>query len=75
MKGNHPEFAYLWEQSQVSSAPDVLIEFRHAKAGKMLFHLTSLQVQGNTDLRCSVYTPAPESSTESKLKRLMERRD
>lgn len=75
MKGNHPEFQYLWEQSQVSSAPDVLLEFRHAKVGKMLFHLTSFQVQGNTDLRCSVYTPAPESSTELKLGRLLERQD
>ncbi|WP_026677505.1 helix-turn-helix transcriptional regulator [Fictibacillus gelatini] len=73
MKGIDPEFQPLWEHSRVSSAPEVLIEFRHAKAGKMLFHLTSLQVQGDADLRCSVYTPAPESSTEVKLKRLMER--
>ncbi len=71
MKGSHPEFQYLWEQSQVSSAPDVLLEFRHARVGKMLFHLTSFQVKGNTDLRCSVYTPAPETSTEAKLRRLM----
>ncbi|MGO4346563.1 helix-turn-helix transcriptional regulator [Paenibacillus sp. MCAF9] len=71
MKRSHPEFQYLWEQSQVSSAPDVLLEFRHARVGKMLFHLTSFQVKGNTDLRCSVYTPAPETSTEAKLRRLM----
>lgn len=58
MKGVHPAFDQLWEQSQVSSAPDVLLEFRHAKAGKMLFHLTSLQVHGSADLRCSIYTPA-----------------
>ncbi|WP_439644891.1 helix-turn-helix transcriptional regulator [Aneurinibacillus tyrosinisolvens] len=69
----HPEFQSLWEESQVSTAPEVLIEFRHAKAGKMLFNLTSLQVQGSTDLRCSVYTPVEDSSTEAKLKRLMER--
>jgi transcriptional regulator with XRE-family HTH domain len=75
MKGSHPEFQYLWEQSQVSSAPDVLLEFRHAKVGKMLFNLTSFQVQGPSDLRCSVYTPALESSTESKLRRLMEKQD
>ncbi|GMX66962.1 helix-turn-helix transcriptional regulator [Paenibacillus elgii] len=74
MKEVHPDFDRLWEQSEVSSAPEVLIEFRHAKAGKMLFHLTSLQVQGSSDLRCSIYTPAPDSSTESKLKQLMERR-
>jgi transcriptional regulator with XRE-family HTH domain len=69
----HPEFQSLWEESQVSTAPEVLIEFRHAKAGKMLFNLTSLQVQGSTDIRCSVYTPVEDSSTEAKLKRLMER--
>jgi transcriptional regulator with XRE-family HTH domain len=72
MKGQHPEFNQLWEESRVSSAPDVVLEFRHAKAGKMLFHLTSLQVQGSTDLRCSIYTPAGDSNTESKLKQLME---
>lgn len=68
----HPRFGALWEQSRVSSAPEVLLQFRHAKAGKMLFHLTSLQVHGSADLRCSVYTPAPESTTESKLKQLMD---
>jgi hypothetical protein len=39
----------------------------------MLFNLTSLQVQGNMDVQCSVYTPVEESSTETKLKRLMEK--
>ncbi|MEK4852563.1 helix-turn-helix transcriptional regulator [Paenibacillus sp. FSL H7-0756] len=72
MKERHPEFNHLWEESRVSSAPDVVLEFRHAKAGKMLFHLTSLQVQGTADLRCSIYTPAGESGTEAKLKQLME---
>ncbi|WP_028611360.1 helix-turn-helix transcriptional regulator [Paenibacillus harenae] len=73
MSESHAGFRYLWEQSQVSTAPDLLLEFRHAKAGKMLFHLTSFQVQGSADLRCSVYTPAPESLTEAKLRRLMDR--
>ncbi|MEK3714818.1 helix-turn-helix transcriptional regulator [Paenibacillus sp. FSL R7-0333] len=72
MKERHPEFNHLWEESRVSSAPDVVLEFRHAKAGKMLFHLTSLQVQGAADLRCSIYTPAGDSGTEAKLKQLME---
>ncbi|MDB5084174.1 MAG: DNA-binding protein, partial [Bacilli bacterium] len=72
MKSVHPDFTSLWQQSDVSTAPEVLIEFRHAKAGKMLFHLTSLQVQGSADLRCSIYTPAADSSTEYKLKKLME---
>jgi transcriptional regulator with XRE-family HTH domain len=72
MSGVHPDFNRLWEKSEVSSAPEVLIQFRHSKAGKMLFHLTSLQVYGSHDLRCSIYTPAPDTSTESKLTRLME---
>lgn len=72
MKGLDPRFNRLWEQSRVSSAPEVLLQFRHAKAGKMLFHLTSLQVHGSADLRCSVYTPAQDSTTESKLKQLMD---
>ncbi|MDR0268407.1 helix-turn-helix transcriptional regulator [Paenibacillus sp.] len=71
MEQTDPEFLPLWKHSQVSSAPEVVIEFRHAKMGKMLFDLTSLQVQGSADLRCSVYTPAAGSSTEAKLKRMM----
>ena len=69
----HPEFQVLWNESQVSKAPEMVIEFRHAKAGKMLFNLTSLQVQGDMDLRCSIYTPVEETDTENKLKRLMKR--
>ncbi|MCM3629367.1 helix-turn-helix transcriptional regulator [Paenibacillus glycanilyticus] len=71
MKELHPDFQELWEQSEVRTAPEVVLEFRHAKAGKMLFHLTSLQLQGGLDLRCSIYTPAPDSDTEEKLSKLM----
>ncbi|MBS9805925.1 helix-turn-helix domain-containing protein [Bacillus toyonensis] len=73
MSHSHSEFQGLWQESQVSKAPDMIIEFRHAKAGKMLFNLTSLQVQGDMDLRCSIYTPVEETDTENKLKRLMKR--
>lgn len=72
MKETHPDFNRLWEQSKVSSAPDVLIEFRHSKARKMQFQLTSLQVHGGTDLRCSIYTPATDTNTKSKLQQLMQ---
>lgn len=71
MEQQFPEFKKLWDEEEVSSAPDVLIEFRHAKAGKMLFNLTSLQVQGTSDLRCSVYTPVMNTDTELKLKTLL----
>jgi len=72
MKKLHPDFQSLWEAIRVSTAPEVLVEFRHAKAGKMLFQLTSLLVQGEVELRCSVYTPDPRSSTEAKLNRLLD---
>ncbi len=71
MEQQFPEFKKLWDEEEVSSAPDVLIEFRHAKAGKMLFNLTSLQVQGTSDLRCNVYTPIMNTDTELKLKNLL----
>jgi len=73
MSNSHPEFQDLWQESQVSKAPEMIIEFRHSRAGKMLFNLTSLQVQGDMDLRCSIYTPVEETDTEKKLKRLMKR--
>lgn len=72
MRQTSPEFSSLWEKTEVSSGPEVRLEFRHAKAGKMLFHLSSLQILGASDLRCSIYTPVPDSQTEAKLKRLME---
>lgn len=72
MKNGHPEFNRMWEQSQVSYAPEVHLEFRHAKAGKMVYELTSLKVYGADDLRCSIYTPAPDTTTEAKLRQLME---
>lgn len=71
MKNKHPDFLPLWEQSKVSNAPEVVIEFRHARARRMHFQLTSLQVHGSADLRCSIYTPAPDTTTEAKLKQLM----
>ncbi|MCM3749914.1 helix-turn-helix transcriptional regulator [Paenibacillus pasadenensis] len=72
MEQRYPRFRELWEESRVSTAPEVILEFRHAKAGKMQFQLTSLQVQGEQDLRCSIYTPAPETATARKMRRLME---
>lgn len=72
MEQAYPEFRKIWNENEISYAPEVLIEFRHAKAGKMLFNLTSLQVYGDTDLRCSVYTPVEDTETELKLKRLIE---
>lgn len=72
MKRDHPGFTRMWEQSQVSYAPEVNLEFRHAKAGKMEFELTSLHAYGSDDLRCSIYTPAPDTNTEAKMRQLME---
>ncbi|MFT8321589.1 MAG: helix-turn-helix transcriptional regulator [Bacillus sp. (in: firmicutes)] len=74
MEADYQDFSKLWNESEVSSAPEVLIEFRHAKLGKLLFDLTSFQVQGNHDLRCSVYTPVEGTTTESKLKRLVKQK-
>ncbi|GAB6928370.1 helix-turn-helix transcriptional regulator [Paenibacillus sp. JCM 10914] len=72
MKQGHPDFNRMWEQSQVSYAPEVHLEFRHAKAGKMVYELTSLKAYGADDLRLSIYTPAPDTNTEAKLRQLME---
>ncbi|MCM3030633.1 MULTISPECIES: helix-turn-helix transcriptional regulator [unclassified Niallia] len=73
MIDKYPDFEVMWNESEVSSAPEVMIEFRHSKAGKMLYNLTSLQVHGMNDLRCSIYTPVDGSGTEEKLKQLLKR--
>lgn len=67
------EFERLWREYDVHSAPQVSLEFRHAKAGKMLFELTSLQVQGGSDLRCSIYTPVSGTDTGRKMDYLLRR--
>lgn len=72
MADAYPDFNRLWESGDVSFAPELLLEFRHAKAGKMLFQLTSLQVHGSADLRCSIYTPAADTNTEAKMAHLMQ---
>ena len=72
MMGENPDFKAMWENSQVSYAPEVHLEFRHARAGRMVYELTSLKVYGPDDLRCNVYTPAPDTNTEAKLRQLME---
>ncbi|MEH7109143.1 helix-turn-helix transcriptional regulator [Bacillus sp. JJ1764] len=69
----NPEFQRLWQENQVNMAPEVLIEFRHSKAGKMIFNLTSLQVHGHTDFWCSIYTPVESTPTEEKLKKMMKK--
>ncbi|MGC7873314.1 helix-turn-helix transcriptional regulator [Desulfosporosinus sp. SYSU MS00001] len=73
MSDLYPDFLSLWQESQVSMAPEVIIEFRHAKAGRMLFNMTSLQVQGDMDLRFNIYTPVEDSLTEVKLKQLIDK--
>ncbi|WP_248930327.1 helix-turn-helix transcriptional regulator [Paenibacillus hamazuiensis] len=73
LSGAYPEFREFWNRNDVSSAPEVSIEFRHAKGGKMLFDLTSLQAHGAADLRLSIYTPSSGSDTEAKLRQLMQR--
>lgn len=73
LSAESPEFDRLWREYDVNSAPQVSVEFRHAKGGKMLFELTSLQVQGGADLRCSIYTPAPGSDTGEKMDHLLRR--
>ncbi|WP_339279749.1 helix-turn-helix transcriptional regulator [Paenibacillus sp. FSL W8-1187] len=72
MERRDARFAPLWEESRVSAAPEVILEFRHARAGKMQFQLTSLQAQGQPDLRVSIYTPAQGTATERKMRRLMD---
>jgi transcriptional regulator with XRE-family HTH domain len=70
LNNENPEFQSFWSHNDVSSAPEVFIEFRHAKAGKMLFDLTSLEVKRDADLRFSVFTPS-DSNTEMKVRRLV----
>ncbi|NGM83681.1 helix-turn-helix domain-containing protein [Paenibacillus sp. 7124] len=72
MNEHYPDFNCLWQRSTVNNAPDVLIEFRHSKAGKMLFELTSMHVHGSADLRCIIYTPAADG-TEMKLMKMIQK--
>ncbi|WP_028777266.1 helix-turn-helix transcriptional regulator [Shimazuella kribbensis] len=72
MEAKNAEFTSYWHHNDVSSSPEVFIEFRHAKAGKMLFDLSSLDVKGETDLRCSIFTPS-DDETNIKMRKMMKR--
>lgn len=71
VQSRNSEFLTFWNHNEVNAAPEGSIEFRHGRAGKMLFDLTSLQLRGNYDLRCSIYTPSVGSDTEEKIIRLI----
>jgi hypothetical protein len=72
LSDKNPEFETYWHENDVSSSPEVFIEFRHAKMGKMLFDLTSLDIKGDSDIRCSVFTPS-DKNTEVKMKQMNNR--
>ncbi|MCH5585585.1 helix-turn-helix transcriptional regulator [Shimazuella sp. AN120528] len=72
LSAKNADFQSFWHQNDVSSSPEVFIEFRHAKMGKMLFDLTSLDIKENSDIRCSVFTPS-DKNTEIKMKQIVQR--
>lgn len=68
----NPMFHSLWQQSDTSSAPKTVREFKHPQAGNMRFEITSFQVYAHADLRCCVYTPLPDTETENKMRKLLQ---
>jgi len=67
-----PQFSQLWQHGDLpTTAPVTVRELNHPEAGNMRFEITSFQVYAHADLRCCVYTPLPESETESKMRWLM----
>ncbi|MCS7458674.1 transcriptional regulator [Paenibacillus doosanensis] len=67
----NPQFTQLWQHSDLVTTPVTVREFNHPEAGNMHFEITSFQVYAHADLRCCVYTPLPESETETKMKQLL----
>lgn len=65
------EFAAWWDRAEIRGAPEGAKEVEHPVAGRLVLDLMLLQIAPTPDLWLMVYTPAPETDTAAKLRRLM----
>jgi transcriptional regulator with XRE-family HTH domain len=71
LKRVSPEFHQGWEQQNVQRQCSQWREIEHPQAGRLILEIASFQISGDPDLKCCVYSAAPESETEEKLKWLL----
>ena len=66
-----PEFAAWWDCAEIRGAPDGAKEIDHPVVGRLTVELTLLQIAPTPDLWLMVYTPAPDTDTAARLRRLI----
>ncbi|GHO52510.1 helix-turn-helix transcriptional regulator [Ktedonobacter robiniae] len=66
-----PEFCLAWEQQDVQRQCSQWREIEHPLVGRLTLEIASFQISGDPDLKCCVYSAAPGSETEEKLRGLL----
>jgi len=68
-----PEFRAWWPRHDVRGRNDARKIIEHPLLGRLMFEHTTLQVPTAPELKIMIYTPLPETGTQEKLQRLMDR--
>lgn len=66
-----PEFCLVWERQDVQRQCSQWREIEHPLVGRLRLEIASFQISGDPDLKCCVYSAAPGSEAEEKLRRLL----
>jgi transcriptional regulator with XRE-family HTH domain len=66
-----PEFRQVWAQQNVRRACARWREIEHPRAGRLVLEIGSLQMSGDPDVKCCIYSAVPGSETEEKLRELL----
>lgn len=70
LRARSPEFCQLWAEHDVLGSADGLKCFKHPALGELILDHTTFVLPGDGDMRMAVYTPAPGSESEIKLRTL-----
>jgi hypothetical protein len=63
-----PDFAAIWARQHVRGRQEGLKRFQHPELGHLDLEFTSFQVAEQPSLRLSLYTPADDGRSETKLR-------
>jgi hypothetical protein len=64
-------FRTVWRQQGVLRACPDFREIEHPQVGRLVLEIASLQITGDPDMKCCIYSAEPGSETAEKLARLL----
>lgn len=66
-----PAFRASWQQKGVQRLCPDFREIEHPQAGRLVLEIASLQITGDPDMKCCVYSAVSGSETAEKLSWLL----